>query len=160
MLRRRADGATTEVLGAPWNARTAVHEYGGGAWWVRDGVLWFADWATPAAAPASGPDGERRSPLTPEPTCPAGLRYADGDVSPDGSTILCVQEDHTEGDEAVNTIVRLAADAPSEPSVVVVAGPDFVSPAVVARRRRRGAGWSGITPTCRGTPPASSCRTA
>ena len=42
----------TEVLAAPWNARTAVHEYGGGAWWVRDGVLWFADWATPATAPA------------------------------------------------------------------------------------------------------------
>ncbi|MFN7134221.1 MAG: S9 family peptidase, partial [Myxococcales bacterium] len=23
-----------DVLPAPWNARTAVHEYGGGAWWV------------------------------------------------------------------------------------------------------------------------------
>src|SRR5215510_9588387 len=46
VLRRSADGAVTEVLDAPWSARTAVHEYGGGAWWVRDGVLWFTDWAS------------------------------------------------------------------------------------------------------------------
>ena len=46
IMRRNADGTVDEVLAAPWNPRTAVHEYGGGAWWVRDGVLWFADWAT------------------------------------------------------------------------------------------------------------------
>ena len=28
-----------------WNARTAAHEYGGGAWWVRDGTVWFANWS-------------------------------------------------------------------------------------------------------------------
>ena len=27
-----------------WNARSAVHEYGGGAWWVDAGVLWFVRW--------------------------------------------------------------------------------------------------------------------
>ena len=27
------------------NARTKVHEYGGGAWWVRDGVVWYVDWS-------------------------------------------------------------------------------------------------------------------
>ena len=124
MLRRSPDGATTEVLGAPRSARTAVHEYGGGAWWVRAGVLWFADW-TSQRLHRLGPEGGEPVALTPEPAVPRGLRYADGDVSPDGSTILCVREDHT-GDEVVNTIVRLAADAPSEPSVVV-AGPDFVA---------------------------------
>ena len=51
VLRRGADGSVAEVLPAPWNARSAVHEYGGGAWWARDGVLWFADWATQRLAP-------------------------------------------------------------------------------------------------------------
>ena len=87
-----ADGTTTEVLGPPWNARTAVHEYGGGAWWVPDGVLWFADWATQRLHRVD-PGGEPVA-LTPDPPVARGLRYADGDVSPDGSTILCVQEAH------------------------------------------------------------------
>ena len=38
------DGASEELLPGDWNARTAVHEYGGGAWWARDGVVWFSSW--------------------------------------------------------------------------------------------------------------------
>ena len=57
VLRRDPDGTVTEVVTAPWNARTAVHEYGGGAWWVAGGVLWFADWATQRLHRV-GPDGE------------------------------------------------------------------------------------------------------
>jgi dipeptidyl aminopeptidase/acylaminoacyl peptidase len=136
VLRRAPDGGVTEVVTAPWNARTAVHEYGGGAWWVRDGVLWFADWSSqrlhrvePGAPPA---------PLTPEPEVPRGLRFADGDVSPDGTTLLCVQEEHHAGGrEATNTIVRLAAHTPGAPEVVVE-GSDFVSD---PRWRPDGAAW-------------------
>src|SRR5687768_6569236 len=80
VLRRRPDGAVTEVLPAPWNARTAVHEYGGGAWWVRGGVLWFADWATQRLH-RLGPGEDAPAALTPAPDVPRGLRYADGDVS-------------------------------------------------------------------------------
>ncbi len=125
VLRRRGDGDVEEVLAGPWNARTSVHEYGGGAWWARAGTLWFADWATQRLHVRS--PGAEPIPLTPEPPVPRGLRYADGCVSPDGSTILCVQEEHhADGAEATNTIVRLAAAVPSTPEVVV-AGPDFVS---------------------------------
>ena len=124
VLRRRADGAVDELLAAPWNARTAVHEYGGGAWWVRGGVLWFADWATQRLH-RLGDDGVAVV-LTPEPSVPRGVRYADGDVSPDGSVVLCVQEQHAAAGEVHNTIVRLDAAAPSTPEVVVE-GPDFVS---------------------------------
>ena len=125
VLRRSAAGEVTEVLGAPWNARTAVHEYGGGAWWVRHGVLWFADWATQRLHRVA--PGEDPMPITPEPTVARGLRYADGSVSPDGTSILCVQEEHrADGSEATNTIVRLAAHALSTPDVVV-RGPDFVA---------------------------------
>ncbi len=125
VLRRTGDGTVTEALRAPGNARTAVHEYGGGAWWVRGGVLWFADWATQRLHRLE--PGEEPVALTPEPTVPRGLRYADGSVSPDGSTILCVQEQHPEGGgEAVNTIVRLDASAPSTPEVLVE-GADFVA---------------------------------
>lgn len=125
VLRRRADGRVEEVLAAPWNARTAVHEYGGGAWWVRGDVLWFADWATQRLHRVEV--GGEPVPLTPEPIVPRGLRYADGCISPDGATVLCVREEHfPDGSEATNTIVRLDAHAPSTPEVVV-RGPDFVA---------------------------------
>jgi dipeptidyl aminopeptidase/acylaminoacyl peptidase len=125
VLRRRADGAVDDVLPADANARTAVHEYGGGAWWVNEGVLWYADWSTQRLHRLV--PGEESRALTPEPGVRRGLRYADGDVSPDGTTILCVQEEHhADGSEATNTIVRLAAHEPSVPEVVV-GGPDFVS---------------------------------
>lgn len=125
VLRLAADGAVTEVLGAPWNARSGVHEYGGGAWWVRDGVLWFVDWPTQRLHRLE-PGGEPVA-LSPEPEVPRGLRFADGCVSPDGTTLLCVQErHHADGSEATNTIVRMSAQEPSLPEVVV-AGPDFVA---------------------------------
>ena len=109
---RRADGTTEELLPEGRNARTAVHEYGGAAWWVRDGVVWFADWADqrlyrlePGAEPV---------PLTPEPSRPRGDRYADGDLGQDGTRIVCVRERH-HGDVAtdvVNEIVlwKIAGD--------------------------------------------------
>ena len=125
VLRRAPDGTVTEVLGAPWNARSGVHEYGGGAWWARDGVLWFADWATQRLHRVEL--GGSPVAITPEPDVPRGLRYADGDVHPDGGSILCVQEQHhRDGREATNMIVRLAAGGPSTPEVVV-SGPDFVA---------------------------------
>lgn len=125
VLRREPDGNVTEVVTAPWSARTAVHEYGGGAWWVDGGVLWFADWATQRLHHIAA--GDDPVALTPEPSVPRGLRYADGRLSPDGTTLLCVREEHhADGSEATNTIVRLDAHAPSTPEVVVH-GADFVA---------------------------------
>ena len=122
LVRRTPDGAVTDVLPDGRNARTAVHEYGGGAWWVRDGVVWFTDWADQRLhrlAPGGEPE-----PLTPEPSVPRGDRYADGDLH--GDVLVCVRERHEPGREPRNEVVRLAADAPSEPEVLV-SGPDFVA---------------------------------
>jgi dipeptidyl aminopeptidase/acylaminoacyl peptidase len=126
LVRRTPDGATVELLPEGRNARTAVHEYGGAAWWVRDGVVWFTDWADQRLyrlAPGGAPE-----PITPEPAAPRADRYADGDVAPDGATIVCVRERHTGATAADvrNEVVRLAADGPSEPEVLV-SGPDFVA---------------------------------
>ena len=44
-VRRRGDGGDVEdVLPAPWNARSTVHEYGGGAWTADEaGTLFFVE---------------------------------------------------------------------------------------------------------------------
>lgn len=127
LVRRSGDGRTVDLLDRELNARTAVHEYGGGAWWARDGVVWFANWTDQRLyrRDASG----TCVPLTPAPARERGDRYADGDVSPDGTRIACIREQHPpDGRGAIdvrNEVVVLAADEPSEPEVVVT-GPDFV----------------------------------
>jgi dipeptidyl aminopeptidase/acylaminoacyl peptidase len=126
LVRRAADGSTTDVLPAGMSARTAVHEYGGAAWWVRDGVTWFTEW-TDQRLHRLAPGGEPE-PLTPQPQRPRGDRYADGDLAPDGETLVCVRERHTgpAATDVRNEVVRLAAHRPSAPEVLVT-GPDFVA---------------------------------
>ncbi len=125
IVRRTPDGTTTDLLPDGMNARTAVHEYGGAAWWARDGVVWFVNWDDQRLYRLA--DGEA-TPLTPEPATPRGDRYADGDLSADGATVVCVREHHdgTAATDVHNEIVRLDAHAPGTPEVLVT-GPDFVA---------------------------------
>jgi dipeptidyl aminopeptidase/acylaminoacyl peptidase len=125
IVRRTPDGTTTDLLPDGMNARTAVHEYGGAAWWVRDGVVWFVSWDDQRLYRLA--DGMVTA-LTPQPARSRADRYADGDVSADGTTIVCVREHH-DGPAATdvrNEIVRLDAAVPGPPEVLVT-GPDFVA---------------------------------
>jgi acetyl esterase/lipase len=123
LVRCPLTGGPSEVLPAPWNARTRVHEYGGRAWWGRDSDVWFthdADQRLYRLAPGAEP-----RPMVSEPEAPRGDRWADGSVAPDGSTV-CARERHpSSGGEPDNEIVRVPA-AGGEPEVLVT-GPDFVS---------------------------------
>lgn len=123
LVRLAPDGTLTELLPDGVDARTAVHEYGGAAWWVRDGVVWFVDWADQRLHRLER--GGEPVALTPEPATPRADRFADGDVAPDGATLVCVRERHTD-DGVRNEIVRLDAHRPSTPEVVVT-GTDFVA---------------------------------
>ncbi|HEY2652722.1 MAG TPA: S9 family peptidase [Solirubrobacteraceae bacterium] len=129
LIRRSGDGQPEELLSSEENARTAVHEYGGAAWWARDGVVWFANWADQRLYRRDPQSGAAEA-LTPPPPTPRGDRYADGAVSPNGESIVCVREQHPPGGrgpiDVRNELVRLAAQEPSTPEVIVT-GPDFVS---------------------------------
>jgi dipeptidyl aminopeptidase/acylaminoacyl peptidase len=129
LVRRRADGTTTDLLPEGQSARSSVHEYGGGAWWVRDGVVWFAAWDDQRLYRMDVEAGSA-VPITPSPQTSRGDRYADCDLSPDGQSVACVREHHPpDGRGAVdvrNELVRLAAQEESIPEVLVT-GPDFVA---------------------------------
>jgi dipeptidyl aminopeptidase/acylaminoacyl peptidase len=123
LVRSRADGTTEDVLPAPWSARTRAHEYGGGAWWVRDGVAWFTEWSDQRLHRLV--PGEQPVAVTAAPEQPHGDRWADGRIERDG-TIVCVREHHpAAGGEAVNEIVRV--DDATGDVAVVASGADFVS---------------------------------
>ena len=131
LVRWRA-GETADALPNGVNARTAVHEYGGGAWWVRDGRLWFTDWKDQrlyTLDAAAGPAGVAPVPLTPEPEVPRGNRWADGDVSADGRWLVVVREHHPPGGGPVDVVNELVVvdNTGEQPPRVLVSGPDFVS---------------------------------
>ena len=136
LVRRAADGTRTDLLPDGANARTAVHEYGGGAWWTHagtPGVVWAVDWSDQRLRRV---EHGAVALLSPEPDVPRGDRYADGDVAPDGTWLVCVREHHpvagAPATDVVNEVVRLDARAPSAPEVLV-AGPDFVAAPRISR---------------------------
>ena len=108
---------------AVFNVRTRVHEYGGGAYLVSGGVVYFCNDANqrlyrqePGAAPVA---------ITPDPARARGLRYADGVMDTARGRMIWVREDHTTaGPEAVNTLVEIPLD-PARPQRVLQSGRDF-----------------------------------
>lgn len=96
IVRSNLDGSDRrDVFGEGFSARTRVHEYGGGAYAVIDGEVVFSN-------DADGRVYRGEEPITPEPSKPRSLRYADFS---DG--IVCVRESHEGAGEAVNEIVAL-----------------------------------------------------
>jgi dipeptidyl aminopeptidase/acylaminoacyl peptidase len=124
IVRRDGSGVTSDVNPPPFNARTRVHEYGGGDYTVRDGAVYFSNFSDQRVYAVI--EGNLPQPITPI----ADYRYADAVIDHSRGRLICVREDHTQaGREAVNTLVslRLAGDETAEQ--VLAAGYDFFSSA-------------------------------
>ena len=120
IVRRGPDGAIQDVLPAPFNARTRVHEYGGGAYTVHAGVMYFSNFSDQRLYRLL-PGGEPKA-LTPA----LPLRYADCVVDTARGLLFCVREDHrAAGQEAINTLARLQLAGDAEGGAVIAAGYDF-----------------------------------
>jgi dipeptidyl aminopeptidase/acylaminoacyl peptidase len=126
LVHRSADGTTTDLLPPPWNARTRVHEYGGGGWTVADGAVWFTDFADQRLYRIDAGSSEPVA-VTPEPELPAGVRHADLSVAPDGTAVLAVRETHAAGGASADVVHEVVRVERNGTSTVLVAGPDFVS---------------------------------
>lgn len=120
IVRRTPDGATADVNPAPLNARTRVHEYGGGSFLVANGTAFFSNFSDHRLY-RQDPGAEPR-PITPD----ADLRYADLIWDRARGRIISVREDHTDAGEAVNTLVSIDPDGKAA-TRVLVAGNNFYS---------------------------------
>jgi dipeptidyl aminopeptidase/acylaminoacyl peptidase len=127
IVRRTVDGRTSDMTPPGFNARTRVHEYGGGEYLVHQGTIYFSNFAdqqlyrqTPNSAPQ----------LISEETSDSKLRYADFVVDETRSRLISVREDHRQQDrEAVNALVAipLTGSTNGAEATVLVTGGDFYS---------------------------------
>jgi dipeptidyl aminopeptidase/acylaminoacyl peptidase len=120
------DGVSSrEVLSAPWDVRTRVHEYGGGAYAVHDGTVVFSH-AADDRVHRLDPGASEPRPIT-----PAG-QWRFGGLVLHGDHVYAVREDHSRDPEPANELVRLDLHGDNaEGGVVLATGSDFVSrPAV------------------------------
>ncbi|TVR11975.1 MAG: S9 family peptidase [Phormidium sp. GEM2.Bin31] len=116
LVRRQADGGVEDVTPQGYNVRTRVHEYGGAAFTVADGVVYFSNFSD-GRIYRQGPDGEPDA-LTPE----GEFRYADFQVDGGRDRLIGVREDHSGEGEPQNTLVAIGFDGSVE---VLVSGSDF-----------------------------------
>ena len=125
------DGISRDLLPAPWNARTRVHEYGGKSYLPLAGGFVFANFGDQrlyrgAFTGQSGP--AEPEPLTPPPGEDAADRFADLVLSPGGAEVWCVRESDR-GGRITRAIVGVPLDASAadDPAAirVLVSGSDF-----------------------------------
>ncbi len=128
LVKRGPDGVISDVTPSPYNVRTRVHEYGGGAYHVHNGIVFFSGFKCQRLYRLE--QGGEPQPITREFDPPASHRYADGRVTADGSRMICVRERHLEGAEAVNELVVLPTDGSSEPRTIVSGHHFFAAPRI------------------------------
>ena len=121
IVRRNAAGKVEDVTPSGFNARTRVHEYGGGHYAVREGTVWFTNFDDQRLYRQE--NGGKPRPITPA----TDVRHADLVVDPQRGLIFAVREDHTTGaHEAVNSLVALDWNGERD-AYAIASGNDFYS---------------------------------
>jgi len=116
-LMRQRGADVTEMTPAPFNVRSRVHEYGGGACLVASGVVYFSNFSDNRLYAIR--DGAAPAPITQ----PGQHRFADFGFDAGRNRLLAVREDHSGGSaQPVNT---LCAVGPDGSETVLVHGSDF-----------------------------------
>ncbi len=130
LMQEPPGGSPTDVTPPGFNVRTMAHEYGGGAYCVHDGTVYFSNFEDQRLYRQV--PGEDPVPITPE-IDRERHRYADGQVTADGRIWIGVRERH-EGErpeDVVNELVALPTNGSSE-ARTIAGGRDFYSNARIS----------------------------
>jgi dipeptidyl aminopeptidase/acylaminoacyl peptidase len=121
LVRRAADGTTEDLTPPPFDVRTRVHEYGGGAYVVAGGTVVFSNRGD-GRLYRLDPGVDEPTPITPE----GPWRYADIRFDPVRRRFLVVREEHGGEGQPSAAIVGVPLDG-DRPPTVIVSGPDFLA---------------------------------
>ncbi len=123
IVRRTADGKITDITPTEYNVRNRVHEYGGAAYTVAGGQVYFSNNSDNCLYTqnlhSDAPDQVHQL------TYDKHKRYADLVIDPHRQRLICVQEEHDAVDlEPLNTIVSISLTNPKD-LYVLAGGCDF-----------------------------------
>ena len=122
LVRLRPDGRIEDATPSDFNVRTRVHEYGGGAYVVAEGVVYASNFADQRIYRITADD-------QPIPITPAGKWfYADATLDRTRHRLIAVREDHSEPDrEPITTLVSIPLEGAASAGDVIASGYDFYS---------------------------------
>jgi len=131
IVRYRLDGDNEDVVPPPFNVRNRVHEYGGGAYDVSAGKVFFCNYADGGIYLVA--DNHEPERIYAE----DGKRFADLHYVAGLDALFCVCEDHSQpGKEAENSLV-VFSPAYSGSYQTIASGDDFyASPAISPNGKR------------------------
>ena len=122
IVKRSPNGTCTDITPPGFNARTRVHEYGGGEYLVANGTVYFSNFSDQRLYRQEGQAAPQAL------TAPGEVRYADGTLDHARRRIICVREDHIDqGSEPVNAVVSVSLEPSDDHGTVLVEGNDFYS---------------------------------
>ncbi len=122
LVRRSPQGTIADVTPQPYNVRSRVHEYGGGAFLVVQGTVYFSNFSDQRLY--------KQSPNTdPQPLTPEGKQcYAEPIFDPVRDRLICICEDHDTVDAEPNNYIA-SINLQTGEVTQLVSGCDFyVSP--------------------------------
>jgi dipeptidyl aminopeptidase/acylaminoacyl peptidase len=127
VVRRTPDGQIGDVTPTGFSVRTRVHEYGGAAYMVHRGTIFFSNFNDQRLYRQSGTNA-------PEPLTSPGYFYADARIDPARNRLIAIREDHSLAEGAANrepvaAIVAIGIDGTGEH--VLIEGADFYSDTVL-----------------------------
>lgn len=122
IVKQSSDGNISDVIPKEFNARNAVHEYGGGSFAVGKKNIFFTNWDDQRVYKV---DGENVNPITIEPLFEKAIRYSDLTLSIDEEWLFCVRETHFEKGEVENQLVAISTTKNTQ--LVLCTGRDFYS---------------------------------
>ena len=122
IVKQSSDGNISDVIPKEFNARNAVHEYGGGSFAVGKENIYFTNWEDQRIYKVNK---ENITPITNEPTFEKAIRYSDLTLSFDEEWLFCVRETHFEKGEAKNQLVAISTTKNTQ--LVLCTGRDFYS---------------------------------
>ncbi|HEV2904799.1 MAG TPA: hypothetical protein VGW32_07115, partial [Pyrinomonadaceae bacterium] len=124
IVRRTPDGQMHDLTPREMNARTRVHEYGGGEYLIHMGDAFFSNFTDQQLYHQHTGAAPR---MITSDSAGDAMRYADSVFDEKRNRLICVREDHTAKDrEAVNKIVAVSLEG-NDSGQVLISGNDFYS---------------------------------
>ena len=125
LVRRRADGRHEDLTPQGFNVRTRVHEYGGGAYIVAGGKIYFSNFQDQRIYGGS----QQHDAPDAVPVTPAGdYCYADFNHDSKRTRLIAIREDHSQsGREPETTLVGIPLDGGQNAGEVIASGYHFYS---------------------------------